>query len=236
MINFNNKNILVVVAHPDDELLGLGGTLAYLAEQSFVKIRVLILGEGITSRSDSRDTKSWVKQLKKHQQNIKDAKKILGYHELSFHQLPDNRFDDVNLLDIVKIIEKEKLEFEPDILFTHHGGDLNIDHQKVFEAVMVASRPINQDKLKAILTFETPSSTEWQSSIDPRPFRPNFYVPLLKTHIENKSLAMECYQYEKRPLPHPRSPKALMVLAQNRGLAIGEKYAEAFCIVRMKLN
>lgn len=233
MINFNKKNILVVVAHPDDELLGLGGTLAYLAENSSVNIRVVILGEGITSRSDSRDAKSWEKQLKKHRKNIEDAKKILGYHQLSCYQLPDNRFDDLNLLDIVKIIEKEIVEFQPDILFTHHGGDLNIDHQKTFEAVMVACRPVNQDKPKAILTFETPSSSEWQSNIDPRLFRPNFFFELDKKHIETKSLAMECYEYEKRVFPHPRSPKALLILAQNRGISVGKEYVEAFCIIKL---
>lgn len=233
MINFNNKKILVVVAHPDDELLGLGGTLAYLAKHSSVKIRVVILGEGITSRSDSRDIKSWENQLKKHRQNIEDAKNILGYHQLSCHQLPDNRFDHVDLLDIVKIIEKERHEFNPDILFTHHGGDLNVDHQKAFEAVMVASRPVNQDNLKAIITFETPSSTEWQSSDDPRVFRPNFFFELTKKYIEKKSLAMECYEYEKRVYPHPRSPEALHILAQNRGISVGKEYVEAFCIIKL---
>ena len=236
MIQFENKKILVVVAHPDDELLGLGGTINYLVQKCSVHIKVVILGEGITSRSDSRNTDLWKKQLEQHKKNIYDAKKVLGYQELSCYDFPDNRFDNVNLLDIIKVIEKETNSFQPDIIFTHHGGDLNIDHQRTFEAVMTSSRPYQEDKLTTIITFETPSSTEWQSSIDPRPFRPNFYVALLKIHIENKSLAMECYQYEKRPYPHPRSPEALMILAQNRGLAIGEKYAEAFCIVRMKLN
>jgi N-acetylglucosamine malate deacetylase 1 len=236
MIQFENKKILVVVAHPDDELLGLGGTINYLVQKCSAHIKVVILGEGITSRSDTRNPDLWEKQLEQHKKNIYDAKNILGYQELSCYDFPDNRFDNIDLLEIIKVIEKEKNSFQPEIIFTHHGGDLNIDHQRTFQAVMTSSRPFQEDKLTTIVTFETPSSTEWQSSIDPRSFRPNFYVPLLKTHIENKSLAMECYQYEKRPFPHPRSPKALMVLAQNRGLAIGEKYAEAFCIVRMKLN
>ena len=236
MIQFENKKILLVVAHPDDELLGLGGTINYLVQKCSAHIKVVILGEGITSRSDTRNPDLWEKQLEQHKKNIYDAKNILGYQELSCYDFPDNRFDNIDLLEIIKVIEKEKNSFQPEIIFTHHGGDLNIDHQITFQAVMTSSRPFQEDKLTTIVTFETPSSTEWQSSIDPRSFRPNFYVPLLKSHIEKKSLAMECYQYEKRPFPHPRSPEALMVLAQNRGLAIGEKYAEAFCIVRMKLN
>src|SRR5688572_14226462 len=106
MINFQNKKIMVVVAHPDDELLGLGGTMHQLIHKQHIKVHVVILGEGITSRSDKRDTEKWKSELETHRKNIHQAQKAIGYHSVSIHDLPDNRFDTVALLDIIKVIEK----------------------------------------------------------------------------------------------------------------------------------
>ena len=143
--SLKNKKILLVVAHPDDELLGCGATFNKLIVEYNCLIRVVILGEGITSRSDKRDASQWQEQLTIHKNNIKEAQKAIGYQELSIYDFPDNRFDSVDLLDIIKIIEKEKKEFNPSVIFTHHGGDLNIDHQRTFEAVMTACRPLNDE-------------------------------------------------------------------------------------------
>ena len=136
-----NKKVLFVVAHPDDEILGPGATIYQLVKHQNCIVKVIILGEGITSRSEKRDTSKWKKELKIHKSNIEKAKSILGYQYIKIYDFPDNRFDTVPLLDIVKIIENEKNDFRPDFLFTHHGGDLNIDHQKTFEAV-TSSRPL----------------------------------------------------------------------------------------------
>ena len=221
---------MVVVAHPDDELLGLGGTLHQLA--SSARIKVVILGEGITSRSSEHSREDWAGELQKHKSNILDAKNQIGYHELATYDLPDNRFDQVDLLDIVKIVEKEKKSFDPSVIITHHSGDLNIDHQLTFQAVITATRPMENEGVKAILTFETPSGTEWQASTDPRTFKPNFFVELSEENIQAKMKGMECYEFEKRPYPHPRSPDALRVLAEYRGISVGLKMAEAFEIIR----
>jgi LmbE family N-acetylglucosaminyl deacetylase len=227
-----NKKILIVVAHPDDEILGLGATMNYLINNFNIYTKVVILGEGITSRSDQRDIKLWENELKLHKQNIYNAQNKIGYHEVSIYDFPDNRFDSVNLIDIIKIIEQEKKSFNPDVIFTHHNGDVNIDHQRTFEAVITACRPMKDENVKTIFTFETASGTEWRASNDPRHFIPNFFVSFDSENLEKKIEAMECYEFEKREFPHPRSPEALKIQAQKWGVTIGRKFAEAFYLVR----
>ncbi|MEO8949198.1 MAG: PIG-L family deacetylase [Mucilaginibacter sp.] len=229
---FRNKKIMIVVAHPDDELLGLGATMNKLIKEENVQTQVVILGEGVTSRSDTRDTELWEKELKIHRQNIHDAQAAIGYHGVSIYDFPDNRFDTVALLDIIKVIEKEKQLFKPDIIFTHHGGDVNIDHQITFNAVVTACRPIQNEYVKTIITFETASGTEWRASTDPRHFIPNLFFSVSEQNIEAKIKGMESYEFEKRTYPHPRSPEALKIQAQRWGVAIGSELAEAFVIVR----
>ncbi|MBB2149903.1 PIG-L deacetylase family protein [Pedobacter gandavensis] len=230
--SLRNKRILVVVAHPDDEILGLGATMHRLIEDYGVKTRVIILGEGITSRSDTRDRSEWKKQLEVHRKNIYAAQEAIGYDSVGIYDLPDNRFDSVALLDLIKILEKEKIEFDPDVIFTHHGGDVNIDHQRTFEAVITCCRPMAHESVKTIVTFETMSGTEWRASTDPKHFIPNFFVSVSKTGIEAKIKAMESYEFERRLYPHPRSPEALMIVAQRWGISVGVDFAEAFCLVR----
>lgn len=230
---FRNKRVLVVVAHPDDELLGLGASMNRLINEANIYSRVIILGEGITSRDNSRDVKAREKELAQHRQNAKMAAKTVGYQELEIYDFPDNRFDSVPLLDIIKVIEAEKNQFRPDIIFTHHGGDVNVDHQRTFEAVITATRPMQHEMVRSIFTFETPSGTEWRAVTDPRHFLPNFFISFSEKNLQSKTDAMECYEYEKRAYPHPRSPKALLVQAQRWGVSVGVDYAEAFCLVRI---
>lgn len=229
---FQNKKIMIVAAHPDDELLGLGASMHKLINNLQVETHVVILGEGLTSRADKRDTENWKKELKIHQNNIKEAQKCIGYQTVNTYDFPDNRFDSVALLDLVKTVEKEKSEFQPEIIFTHHGGDLNIDHQKTFEAVMTACRPMKGELVRSIFTFETPSATEWSAPTQPSPFVPNVFIDVSEKDVEAKIDGMEKYQFEKRNYPHPRSPKSLRIRAQYRGLTVGCEFAEAFCLVR----
>lgn len=230
--SLKNKKILLVVAHPDDELLGCGGTMYRLIHENNCHIKVIILGEGITSRSDQRDTEKWKTELAIHRNNIAKAQAAIGYQEIGIYDFADNRFDTVALLDIVKVIEKEKVSFTPDVIFTHHGGDVNIDHQRTFEAVITACRPMQNENVRIIITFETFSGTEWRASTDPRHFIPNLFFEISKEGLDAKVTGMESYEFEKREYPHPRSPKALEIAAQRWGVAVGKQYAEAFCLVR----
>lgn len=227
-----NKKIMIVVAHPDDELLGLGATFHKLIHEYNVQTHVVILGEGITSRADKRDVNAWNKELLIHKKNINNAQLAIGYQSTSVYDFPDNRFDSVPLLDLVKTVEKEKNLFQPEIIFTHHGGDLNIDHQRTFEAIMTASRPMKNEVVKMIITFETPSGTEWRSSTDPRHFLPNLFFSVSENDLNAKIKGMESYEFERREYPHPRSPEALKIQANRWGVVIGTSFAEAFCLVR----
>ncbi len=229
---FKNKKIMVVVAHPDDELLGLGATMNKLIKNYECKVKVVILGEGITSRSDERDAKLWQKELKIHKKNINNAAKAIGYHEVKTYDFPDNRFDSVALLDIVKVIEKEKEDFRPEIIFTHHGGDTNVDHRQTFDAVITATRPMSHEVVKTIFAFETPSSTEWQAASYPNYFKPNFFIEVSIKNVQAKIKGMESYEFEKRKYPHPRSPEALEIQCKRNGVIVGKEFAEAFMLIR----
>lgn len=229
---FTNKRIMVAVAHPDDELLGLGATMHKLITEQQVITHVVILGEGITSRAEQRDTKLWEKELEIHRFNIRRAQQAIGYHSVNTYDFPDNRFDTVALLDIVKVIEKEKEAFCPDVIFTHHGGDLNIDHQRTFQAVVTATRPMKEECVGTMITFETPSGTEWQASNDPRHFAPNLFIEVSEEDLAAKIKGMEAYKFERRDYPHPRSAEALRIVARQRGIMVGREYAEAFQILR----
>jgi LmbE family N-acetylglucosaminyl deacetylase len=197
-----------------------------------VTSHVVILGEGVTSRADQRDTHKWKSELEMHKNNIAEAQKVIGYHSINTYEFPDNRFDSVPLLDIIKTIEKEKSSFKPEVIFTHHGGDVNIDHQLTFDAVLTACRPVEHELVKTIISFETPSGTEWRAPSDPRHFLPNLFIEVHEKHLDTKIKGMECYELEKRTYPHPRSPEALKIQAQRWGVAIGVQYAEAFQMIR----
>ncbi|QDA58615.1 PIG-L deacetylase family protein [Hymenobacter jejuensis] len=231
-MELTNKKILVVVAHPDDELLGLGASIHRLVQRQGCTARAIILGEGITSRSAVRDPEKWSAALTVHRSNIERAATAIGYTSTGVYDFADNRFDSVDLLDLVKVVEQEKEAFQPDIIFTHHGGDTNIDHRRTFEAVVTACRPLPGEPMRTILACETPSSTEWQAANYPNPFLPNFFLAVSEADVDAKISGMEAYEFEKRTYPHPRSPEALRILAQRWGIVIGQPYAEAFMLVR----
>lgn len=221
--------ILVIAAHPDDEVLGCGGVIARYSREKH-EVYTLILGEGATSRYDKRNDAdpSLVKAL---EDKSRKAAEILGAKKVYFSGFPDNRFDTVPLLDIVKAIETLINEIKPEIVYTQHGGDLNIDHVITFRAALTATRPMAGVCVKEVYAYEVPSSSEWAfQAFDPQ-FKPNVFVDISKT-LDLKIEAMKAYESESREFPHPRSPEALRSIAMKWGSTSGMKAAEAFQLIR----
>ena len=222
------KKILVIAAHPDDEILGCGGTVARMVKEG-CKAYTLILGEGVTARDESRDAekrKNGIESLKKQ---ANKAGEIIGIEKSFFHDFPDNRFDSVALLDIVKVVEKIKNDIKPTLVFTHYEKDLNIDHRITYRAVMTATRPMPLETVKKIYSFEVLSSTEWDY---PLSFSPNTFFDISET-IHSKVKAMKQYPMELREFPYPRSVGGIELNAKSWGMKTGLKYAEAFECVRV---
>ncbi|OGO20352.1 MAG: GlcNAc-PI de-N-acetylase [Chloroflexi bacterium RBG_16_50_9] len=223
------KKVLVIAAHPDDEVLGCGGTIARHAQQGD-EVDCLMLGEGITSRRSRREDVN-TKELQQLKSDARQAARVLGIKKVFFKDFPDNRFDSVPLLDIVKAIEEVKGKGRPEIIYTHHHGDLNIDHEITFKAVLTACRPLPGETVKEIYSFEVPSSTEWHAGSAQNYFMPDVFVDVAAT-FPKKTEALKAYRTESREYPHPRSPRALEIIARRWGVAVGRELVEAFKLVR----
>lgn len=215
--------VLVVCAHPDDEVLGVGGTLLKHVKNGD-EVYTLILGDGETSRDNNN--------IAKRNNQAQQVADFAGFKKLFTENLADNKFDSIALLDIVKKIEKVINEVKPTIIYTHFSNDLNVDHQITFKAILTACRPQPNFSVKKILTFETLSSTEWQKKERNNVFCPTVYNDI-KNFIENKKKMLEIYQDEIREYPHPRSIQGVEILAKFRGLEVGLEYAEAFEAIRI---
>jgi len=220
----SNSTVVVFAAHPDDDILGCGGTIAKLTQEGS-KVHIVFLADGESSRGDITDINSLIQQRK---QNAKKALKILGCDSIEFLDFPDNRLDSLDLLDVVKKIEGFIDAYKPYTIFTHYAHDLNIDHQITHNAVVTACRPQPGHCVKELLFFEVPSSTEWNLS---KAFMPNYFVDISST-LSLKIDALNAYKNEMKSFPHPRSIKAIESLSYYRGASSGCKAAEAFIIGR----
>ena len=219
-----SKTVLVVAAHADDEALGCGGTLAkHVAAGD--KVHVVFVADGVTSRGGAGQA-----DLVRRQQATENARSILGVNTMAFLDLPDNRLDSLPLLDIVQPLEALIGKHAPEIIYTHHYGDLNVDHRLVHQAVMTACRPLPGSTVREILAFEVMSSTEWNST-GQAPFLPNLFVDI-SAHVETKMQALEAYALEMRVPPHSRSMEHMRCLAKHHGYCVGVDAAEAFMVMR----
>ena len=215
--------VLVVAAHPDDELLGVGGTIAsHVAKGD--QVRVAVMCEGFSSRYNP----DWDGEVRKQ---ANEAARILGVTDLVLGNLPDQQLETLLLCDVAKKIGQLIEESQPELVYTHFAGDINRDHRILTEAVLVAARPYSAPLVKEILMFETPSSTEWGSPPLTTSFQPNVYVDISE-FLEQKIKAFSCYSAEVRESPHPRSLQALADRARYWGSVINRRSAEAFVLVR----
>ena len=219
-----NGTVVIFAAHPDDDILGCGGTIAKLTQEG-LKVHVVFLADGESSRDEIADIDNLILQRK---QNAKNALKILGCDSIEFINFPDNRLDSLDLLDVVKRIEGFIDVYKPYTVITHYKHDLNIDHQITHNAVVTACRPQPGYCVKELLFFEVPSSTEWNLS---NAFMPNYYVDISST-LSLKIEALNEYKNEMKSFPHPRSIKAIESLSYYRGASSGCGAAEAFIIGR----
>lgn len=220
-----SKTILVVAAHADDEALGCGGTIArHVAEGDTV--HAVFLADGVSSRQGAE-----ARELEQRFAATEQARQVLGITTTTFLGLPDNRLDSLPLIQVIQPLEAVIRQINPQVIYTHHYGDLNVDHRIAHQAVMTACRATPENSVKEIFTFEVMSSTEW-SSVGLAPFLPNLFVDI-SAYIEVKFQALNAYTLEMRSAPHSRSLEHLNFLARHRGNSVGVPVAEAFMVMRV---
>jgi LmbE family N-acetylglucosaminyl deacetylase len=189
-----------------------------------------ILGEGITSRHENREVADPERSSLLHR-HARTAAALVGVKDVFLFTLPDNRLDTIPLLQVVKMVEDVIEKLKPETIYTHHPGDLNVDHGVIHRAVLTATRPMAGQPVREIYAFEVPSSTEWAFGSLRPVFRPNVFVDVSAT-LHTKIAAMACYETETREFPHPRSAEALRAAAMRWGSVVGCQAAEAFELVR----
>lgn len=210
--------ILVIGAHPDDELLGSGGTLKRLVDEGH---RVISIITALGRKEEAHHI----------QQLGRCANKAVGIEEVIFLQNANLELELIPLHQLTKQIEQLIQIYKPNKIFTHHYGDLNIDHQITFQAVLTATRPLPNQQPIELITFETVSSSEWNIHTNDKSFKPNYFVNITN-QIDSKIAALRHYDVEMRDFPHPRSYEGIQYLGRVRGMTIGVPYAEAFEVVR----
>lgn len=222
------KRVLIVAAHPDDEVLGCGGVISKY-QTNGVEFKIVFIGEGSTCRFGSPTEDAAVAAIKHRTASAVRAMECLGVKDFEFHDLPCGKLDQVPLLSINKIIESAIRDFNPDTVFTHSPCDVNNDHKIIYNATIIATRPGAQNHVPRVFSYEVLSSTEWAFG---ETFSPNYFEGLDEKHLAHKCQALMIYESETREYPFPRSNEALRVLAMMRGVQSGFSYAEAFFLVR----
>lgn len=226
------KKLLVIAAHPDDEVLGCGATVVLRKQQGW-ETHLLIMTQGLLGREESAEkTPTNLNEIDKLQKEMKSAAEVLGFISVYNLDFPDNRMDKVSRMDLAHAIKEHLARVKPHVIYTHHPGDYNWDHTLTFDAVLMAARHSpGEYGPEEILAFEVPSSTERGYQNSGQSFKPTVYIDVSKT-IDKKKLALSYYASELRPYPHPRSMEALEYLSRKRGYEVGIEYAEAFELIR----
>lgn len=218
------SKVIGIFAHPDDEVLGCGASLS-LHKLKGDRVDILIMATGLRSRGKTKPD-----SIQSLQEDAYKSASILGIDSISFNDFPDNAMDTIGLLASIKVVEEFINSTKPDIIYTHHFGDLNIDHRIVYQAVVTALRPCFLRKSFEIRACEVNSSTEWNPDMKSQ-FAPTIFQNIAET-IDVKLKALEAYKGEIREWPHSRSVEGVRTLAKYRGFQSGLMYAEAFIQVR----
>jgi len=223
--------VLVIAAHPDDEVYGVGGTMVKHVQKGD-EVYVCMLTEGVTTQYRNTMNKISLHELiKQKKKESLRAAKILGIKKIFFFDLPDMKLNTIPHPEINQPIEECIATLLPEIVYTHHWGDVNKDHRLAFESTMVAVRPGLKSSIKKVLIYETPSSSEWNAPILTNQFLPNVFVDISDV-LDLKIQAMKAYKSELRPFPHPRSIEAVTTYAKKRGLEVGKEVVECFMLIR----
>ena len=228
-IKKQTKNILVVAAHPDDEILGCGGSLYKYSLKGY-NVNIVFMTNGVSARSLTN--KAMLFAIKERKNAAIKVAKMIGAKKPFFLNFKDNQLDNYPLLKVIKPLEKLIKKTKPNIIYTHYQDDLNIDHQIVSKAIITICRPQKKNTVKKILFFEVPSSTEWQIKKKDKTFSPNYFEDISKVKSYKLS-ALKCYKKEIKKWPHPRSIKGVTSLLNWRGATIGVEAAEAFMVGRI---
>jgi LmbE family N-acetylglucosaminyl deacetylase len=214
---------LAIAAHPDDEVLGAGGTLIrHFKAGDEVRVLIVCSAHSIRYREGEHEQPA----------DAQRASHYLGARTVGLG-FPDQRLDAGSNLELIQSLEREIREFQPDVVFTHHWGDVNADHVRIAEAVDVATRPYAAPFIRRLYSFETPSSSEWTASQRDRPFTPNVFSDITR-ELERKLDAMRCYRSELRPYPHPRSLRSLRERAGHWGSVANMTAAEPLMLLRAR--
>jgi LmbE family N-acetylglucosaminyl deacetylase len=224
------KKVLLICAHPDDDILGCGGLMAKYAEKG-TDFRVVFIAEGSSCRYPKGEIQTDEVQAVIQQRNEagRTALNVLGVDDVVFHNLPCGRLDQVPIIEINKIIESEIRSFKPDTLFTHSENDANNDHGIVHKSTIMATRPNAINFVEKVYSYEILSSSEWKFTNN---FKPNYFEELTEEQVELKWQALKQYETEIKEFPFPRSSEGIYTLAKFRGMQAGIAYAEAFSLIR----
>lgn len=226
----SRDRVLIIAAHPDDEVLGAGGTIAKYAMNG-ADVRLLIVTDGSTSQY--RDAPRLAQILAQKKQETASAAELLGIREVLYGALPDMKLDMTEHIRVNQVIEHVVDDFRPDIVFTHFYGDVNLDHQCVHRSTLVACRPVEGQCVRELYSYFVPSATDWSVPSCAAAFLPNTFVDISGDCAERKYAAMAAYATELREYPHPRSIAALRALDQANGVHVGRRAAECFMAHRV---
>lgn len=222
------KRVLVIASHPDDEVLGMGGTITKLVKNGCM-VDVMIVTDGSSSQYRNSDHLAEIIEAKKME--TRNCADVLGVRDVYYGELPDMKLDTIPHIMINQTIEEVIGKVQPDTVFTHFWGDVNCDHQNVYKSTLVATRPVMGQVVKELYCYRVPSSTEWTPNKADTMFMPNFFVDI-EEFAEQKYKAFVCYATELRDYPHPRSVQYLRETDKAAGIRVGVSAAEEFVLLR----